>query len=458
MRGPIMSAKLLEKDELLEKIPPQNIEAEKSVLGSMLIEKAAIGKAIEILGNEVPFYREVHKKIYLSIVDLFMKNEPVDLVTITEELKRKQELEAIGGVGYLTEMINSVPTAANVEYYAKIVKEKATLRGLINACEEIKHLSYETPDDVDKVVDNAEKIIFSVTQEKIKQDFLSIKHIIKDSFQTIEELYAKKEHVTGIPTGYREFDLKTSGLHGSEFIIIAGRPSMGKTSFALGIAHKAGVEEKTPVAIFSLEMSRDQLVQRMLCSEARVDAQKVRTGYLSESDWPKLTIAAGRLAEAPIFIDDTPAISALEVRAKARRLKAEQDIGLIIIDYLQLMSGSGRSENRQQEISDISRSLKSLARELNVPVVALSQLSRAVEQRPDSRPRLSDLRESGAIEQDADIVVFIFREEVYKPEIPELKGMAQINIGKQRNGPTGPLDLAFIKEYTKFENLTRRTE
>ena len=453
-----MCAEIMRKEELTARVPPQNIEAEKSVIGSMLVEKEAIGKGIEVLGNEEPFYKEAHKKIYSAIVELFMKNEPADLVTITEELRRKGDLEAIGGTSYLTELINSVPTAANVEYYAKIVLEKATLRGLINACDEIKNLSFESAEEVDRVVDSAEKIIFSVTQEKIKQDFLPIKHIIKDSFQAIEELYAKKEHVTGIPTGYREFDLRTSGLHGSELIVIAGRPSMGKTSFALGIAHKAGVEEKIPVALFSLEMSRNQLVQRMLCSEARVDAQKVRTGYLSESDWPKLTIAAGRLAEAPIFIDDTPAISVLEVRAKARRLKAEHNIGLIIIDYLQLMSGSGRIENRQQEISEISRSLKSLARELNVPVVALSQLSRASEQRQDPRPRLSDLRESGAIEQDADLVAFIFREELYNPDIPEDQRIAEINIGKQRNGPTGTLQLAFIKEYTRFENLAKRVE
>ncbi len=453
-----MCAEIMRKEELTARIPPQNIEAEKSVIGSMLVEKEAIGKGIEVLGNEEPFYKEAHKKIYSAIIDLFMKNEPVDLVTITEELRRKGDLEAIGGAAYLTELINSVPTAANVEYYAKIVLEKSILRGLINACDKIKNLSFESTEEVDRVVDSAEKIIFSVTQEKIRQDFVLLKHIIKDSFQAIEELYAKKEHVTGIPTGYNEFDLKTSGLHGSELIIIAGRPSMGKTSFALGIAHKAGVEEKIPVAIFSLEMSRDQLVQRMLCSEARVDAQKVRTGYLSESDWPKLTIAAGRLAEAPIFIDDTPAISVWEVRAKARRLKAEHNIGLIIIDYLQLMSGSGRIENRQQEISEISRSLKSLARELNIPVIAMSQLSRAAEQRESHKPQLSDLRESGAIEQDADLVAFIFREEYYEPDNPDVRGIAEINIGKQRNGPTGTMQLAFIKQYTKFENLAKRAE
>ncbi len=453
-----MCAEVMRKEEMVERIPPQNIEAEKSVLGSMLVEKEAIGKAIEVLGNEEPFYKEAHKKIYSAIVDLFVRNEPADLVTVTEELSRKGDLEAIGGTAYLTELINSVPTAANVEYYAKIVLEKARLRGLINACDEIKNLSYESTEEADRIVDSAEKIIFSVTQEKIKQDFLPIKHILKDSFQAIEQLYAKKEHVTGIPTGYRDFDLRTSGLHGSEFIVIAGRPSMGKTSFALGIAQKAGVEEKIPVAIFSLEMSRDQLVQRMLCSEARVDAQKVRTGYLSESDWPKLTIAAGRLAEAPIFIDDTPAISVLEVRAKARRLKAEHSIALIIIDYLQLVSGSGRIENRQQEISEISRSLKSLARELNVPVIALSQLSRAAEQREEHRPRLSDLRESGAIEQEADVVAMLLRPEYYEPDNPAVRGVAEVNIAKQRNGPTGTLQLAFIKEYTRFENLARRVE
>lgn len=454
-----MDAKETRTDELLsEQIPPQNIEAEKAILGSMLTQKEAAGKAIEVLGEGESFYKEAHKKIYEAIVSLFTRNEPADLVTVGEELKKKGNLDAIGGKKYLEILMASVPEVANVEHYAKMVKEKAMLRNLINACDKVRGMSYESREEPDRIVDSAEKIIFSATQERIREEFLPIKSILKDTFRTIEQLYNKKEHITGIPTGYRDLDAKTAGLHNSELIVIAGRPSMGKSSLAASVAEYVGVQEKKPVAFFSLETSKEQLVQRMLCSKARVDAQKVRTGYLSESDWPKLTVAAGKLAEAPIFIDDTPAISVLEIRAKARRLKVEHNIALIIIDYLQLMSSLKRTENRQQEISEITRSLKSLARELDIPIIALSQLSRASETRPDSRPRLSDLRDSGSIEQEADLVIFIFREEYYEPDNPEVRGVAEINIGKQRNGPTGTLRLAFIKEYTRFENLAKRTE
>jgi replicative DNA helicase len=346
-----------------------------------------------------------------------------------------------------------VPTAANINHYVSIVKEKSILRTLINSATRIVSLCYESDGNVDEVVDSAERFIFEVSSRKSQGSYLHLKEIVKDSIETIDRLYQKKAHVTGIPTGFIDFDIKTAGLQASDLIVIAGRPSMGKSALAIGMAEYAGVVEKIPLAIFSLEMSKEQLVQRMLCSHARVDAHKVRTGYLATSDWPRLTAAAGKLSEAPIFIDDTPAISVMELRAKARRLKAHQDIKLIILDYLQLMRGSSNIENRQQEISEISRSLKALARELNVPVIAISQLSRAVEARTDHRPQLSDLRESGAIEQDADVVVLLLREEYYNPNAEQ--GVAEVIIAKQRNGPVGSLRLAFIKEYTRFENIAR---
>ena len=434
----------------LEKVPPQNLEAEQSVLGATLIEREAIGKTIEVL-NESDFYKESHREIYSAILDLFEKNEPVDLVTIAEELRSRGKLDQVGGPAYITALINSVPTACNVEYYAKIVREKSTLRDLINAATHIVAQGYEGTEDVDVILDRAEQQIFDISQRRVSRSFVLLKDALKDSFEAIEELYARKEHVTGIPTGLKEFDIRTAGLQPSDLVIVAGRPSMGKTSFALSVALHVGIQLKIPVAIFSLEMANPQLVQRMLCSEARVDAYKLRTGYLSESDWPELTIAAGKLAEAPIFIDDTPGISALEVRAKARRLKSEQNLGLVIIDYLQLMGGRVGIENRQQEIADISRSLKALARELYLPVMALSQLSRAPEQRSDRRPQLADLRESGAIEQDADLVALLLREEYYHPT-PENKGKADVIIAKQRHGPVGSFKLDFRKEYTRFED------
>ncbi|MFH1905432.1 MAG: replicative DNA helicase [bacterium] len=438
----------------VDKLPPQNIDAEISVLGAMLIEKEAIGKTLEIL-NSKDFYKDAHKKIFSAIVSLYDKDEAVDLVTLTEHLTKGKELKDAGGPSYISGLVSSVATAANVEHHARIVKQKATLRNLINVSTQIITKSYEGNEEVDVILDRAEKLIFEVSQQKMKGEFVAVKSILKDTFQTIENIIDKKIHVTGIRTGFDELDDRTAGLQNSDLIIVAGRPSMGKTSFALSLAHHIGVEEKIPIGILSLEMSKEQLVQRMLCSEARVDMHKMRTGYLGEQDWPKLTIAAGRLSEAPIYIDDSSNLSGLEVRAKARRLKATKNIGILIIDYLQLMSGKSGSENRQQEISEISRSLKGLAKELNIPVVALSQLRRLGEGR--HRPQLSDLRESGAIEQDADVVLLLVREELYE-ETEENKGEAEINIGKQRNGPTGLFKLAFIKEYAKFENLSMRED
>jgi len=438
---------------ILDKVPPQNLEAEMAVLGSMLLDEDSISVACESLDRE-SFYKETHKKIFDCILGLYNANKAVDLITLTDELKRNANLEEVGGASFLTALANSVPTTANIGHYVAIVKEKSILRTLINNATKIVSLCYESEGNIDEVVDNAEKFIFEVSDKKRHGTYIALKEIVKDSIETIDRLYQKKAHVTGLATGFIDFDIKTAGLQQSDLIVIAGRPSMGKSALAIGIAEYVGVVEKNPLAIFSLEMSKEQLVQRMLCSHAKVDAHKVRTGYLSTSDWPRLTAAAGKLSEAPIFIDDTPAISVMELRAKARRLKAHHDIKLVILDYMQLMRGSSNIENRQQEISEISRSLKALARELNVPVIAISQLSRAVEARTDHRPQLSDLRESGAIEQDADVVVLILREEYYNPT-PENQGMAEAIIAKQRNGPVGSLNLAFIKEYTRFENIAR---
>ena len=438
-------------ETILEKLPPQNLEAEMAVIGSMLIDEEAVSVAAELLDKD-SFYRDSHRKIFEAIIDLYNANKAVDLITLTDELKRRATLDAIGGASFLTAVVNSVPTAANISHYVSIVREKSILRSLISNSTKVIFRCYESDGNVAEVVDDAEKLIFEVSDRRTHGSYIPLKEIIKDSIETIDRLYQKKAHVTGIATGFIDFDEKTSGLQASDLIVVAGRPSMGKSAFALGIAEYAGVIEKIPTAIFSLEMSKEQLVQRVLCAHAKVDAHKVRTGYLSPSDWPKLTAAAGKLSEAPIFIDDAPAISVMELRAKARRLKMHQDIKLIILDYMQLMRGSGNVESRQQEISDISRSLKALARELSVPVLAISQLSRAVESRQDHRPQLSDLRESGAIEQDADVVVLILREEYYSPT-PDNQGKAEIIIAKQRNGPVGSMNLAFIKEYTRFENI-----
>lgn len=444
------------KDISLEKVPPQNLEAEIAVLGSMLIEEEAINQAIEIV-NASFFYKDEHKKIFQGIIDLYNSNKAVDLVTLTEELKKKGCLDEVGGAAYLTELTAAVPTAANVQHYAKIVREKAILRTLINTATQIVAQSYDGQQDARVLLDKAEKLIFDISSSQLQGASFSIRDIIKDSIETIEGFYRRKAHVTGLPTGFDDLDAMTAGLHNGELIVIAGRPSMGKSALATCIAEYIGVQEQKPVAIFSLEMSKEQLVQRMLCSHARVELQKARSGFLSQADWPKLVTAAGKLAEAPIYIDDTAGISALELRAKARRLKARHNIELIIVDYLQLMSSSTRIENRQQEISEISRSLKTLSKELNVPLIAISQLSRAPEKRESYRPRLSDLRESGAIEQDADVVMLLFREEYYNPKETN-RGLAEIIVAKQRNGPVGSQSLLFLSEYTRFENLSRREE
>ena len=440
--------------ETVGKMPPQSIESEIGVLGSMLIEEEAIAKVIELL-NPSYFYKDIHKKIFASILDIYAKGGMVDIVTLSEDLRKKNQLDGVGGVSYITSLTTMIPTAASVVHYAKIVREKATLRNLISAATEIASNSYDGAADADTILDKAEQMIFEVTANKVDTNIASLKDIIKGSIEMIDGLYQRKENVTGIPTGFHEIDIMTAGMQPSDLIILAGRPSMGKSALATCIAEHASVVEKIPVAFFSLEMSKEMLVQRLLCSHARVNAHKVRTGFLSQSDWPRLTSAAGRLSAAPLFIDDTPACSALEIRAKARRLKSMHDIQLIVIDYLQLMRGAARSENRQQEISEISRSLKALARELRVPLIAISQLSRAVEQRSDHRPQLSDLRESGAIEQDADVVALLLREEYYAPT-EENRGLSEIIIAKQRNGPTGSVTLAFLSEYTRFENLSTR--
>ena len=439
------------------KIPPQNIEAEVSILGSMLISPEAVYRAIELL-NEESFYKEVHRKVFSAMVELFGKSEAIDLVTVTEQLRRSGSLKAIGGASYLTSLAEGVPTPANVEYYAKIVKEKAILRNMISIAGTITDGCYDNPDDVGLFVDRAEQLLYNLSRDKPGQDFVRVGDMIHDSLELAEELCKNKRLVTGITTGFEDLDEQTSGWQPSDLIIIAGRPSMGKSSLAINIAQIVAAKEKVPVAFFSLEMSREQLVQRMLCSDAPVNAHNLRRGFLGESAFPKLTKAAAKLRDAPIFIDDTPSISALELRAKARRLKAREGIGLIVIDYMQLMQWHGRADNKQQEISEISRSLKALARELKVPVIALSQLSRAVEQRPDRRPQLSDLRESGAIEQDADVVMLLLREEYYDPGNEKKEGRAEVNIAKQRNGPVGKVELGFIKEYTRFQSLSTRAE
>jgi len=438
------------------KVPPQNIEAEQSVLGSILLENEALSKALERLRPE-DFYYEAHRQIFQCMIDLYNRNEPSDLITITEILKQKNKLEEIGGASYIADLTEKTATSANIEYYAKITKEKSVLRKLIHSATEISSQAFQAGGNVESILDFSEKTIFGISQYQIRPSFYPLKDIITSSFKKIEELYEKKQLITGVPTGFTDLDAKTSGFQPADLIIVAGRPSMGKTALCLNIAQHAAYEAQIPTAIFSLEMSKEQLALRMLCSEARVDNHKLRSGFIADSEWGKLSMGAGKLADTQIFIDDTPGITVLEMRAKARRMKSEHGLGLIIIDYLQLMSSAQqRSDNREQEISEISRSLKSLAKELHVPVVALSQLNRMVESRADKRPQMSDLRESGAIEQDADVILFIYRDEVYHKDSEEAKGKAEIIIGKQRNGPTGEVHLTFINEYTRFEDYSSR--
>ena len=441
---------------MIDRVPPQNVEAEQAVLGAMMIEREAISKVSEVIRPE-DFYREAHRLIFNAMMELFNKNEAVDLVTVVEVLRRDEKLEGAGGIAYVSALANSVPTAAKVIYHARIVEEKALLRQLINTATHVAGMGYEANEEVAVIMDKAEKLILEVSNRKAGQEFASIKNIIFDVFDKVSELYSSKGGITGLPTGFKDLDKLTSGLQPSDLILIAARPSMGKTAFVLNIAQNIAVKEKKAVAFFSLEMSKEQLVQRMLCAEAPIDAQRLRIGELENNDWDKLVRAADRLAAAPIFIDDTAGITVMEMRSKARRLKIEHDLQLIIIDYLQLMqggTGSSRSENRQQEISEISRSLKALARELKVPVIALSQLSRGVESRQVKKPMLSDLRESGSLEQDADIVAFIYREDYYEPET-ERKNITDIIVAKHRNGPVDSVQLFFHKQFTKFSDLSR---
>jgi replicative DNA helicase len=411
-------------------------------------------RTIEFL-DETAFYSENNRRIFQTIIKLYDQNQPVDIVTVVEDLKKRNSLDQIGGVSYVTELANAIPTAANVEHYAKIVREKYVLRSLISTATEIVSKGYESSTEVEQILDSAEKAIFDITSSRRKESrIVPIKSVVKESIERMDRLFQRKEHVTGVSTGFHDLDLITAGLQPSDFIVVAARPSMGKSALVSCIVEHCGVVNKLPCVFFSLEMSKEQLVQRMICSLAHMNAQKVRTGFFSQNDWPKLMDAADKLSKAPIFIDDTPALSALEIRAKARRLKATHDIKLIVLDYIQLMRSSTRSESRQAEISEISRSIKALARELNIPIIGISQLSRLVEQRGDHRPMLSDLRESGAIEQDADLVMLLLREEYYNPT-EENKGMAEVIVAKQRNGPVGTIKLAFLSEFTKFTNLAR---
>ncbi|MEW6523529.1 MAG: replicative DNA helicase [Bacillota bacterium] len=433
-----------------ERLPPQSLEAEQCVLGSMLIERQAILRAMEVVGPE-DFYREAHRRIFEVMVRLADRGEAVDLITVCEGLRQQEQLEAVGGMPYITSLANLVPTAANVEHYARIVQEKAILRGLINAATEVVTRGYGQREDVEVLLDEAEQLIFKISQRRAIRGFSPIKDVLMETLTHIEQLYSNKGSALGVPSGFADLDRLTSGFQRSDLVILAARPSMGKTALSLNIARHAAVGSRTTVAVFSLEMSKEQLAQRLLCSEAAIDSQRLRMGALEDNDWRRLSIALGRLGEAPVFIDDTPSISILELRTKARRIKAEHGLGLVVVDYLQLMQSRNRAENRQQEISEISRSLKALARELDVPVLACSQLSRAVEQRTDRRPLLSDLRESGAIEQDADVVMFLHQ----NPDAAEAN-VLEVIVAKQRNGPTGSVKLYFAREYQKFENLEHR--
>ena len=442
----------------LGKVPPNDIEAEQAVLGSMLTDKEAVISAIEVLKPD-DFYREDNKAIYGAILNLYNRAEPIDIITLKAELVSIGKFDVVGGLEYIATLPDMAPTSANIDKYIKIVEEKSMLRTLIQTANQIISLGYDPMQEVENIMDEAEKRIFNVMQKRNQKGYASIKDILVDTFAGLEKLYNQKQHVTGVPTGFADLDYKTAGLHESDLILIAARPAMGKSAFALNLATNAAVKSNVPVAIFSLEMSKEQMVNRILCSEAMVDSNKVRTGKIDDEDWMKLAGALGPLSESGIYIDDTPGISVMEIRAKCRKLKLEKNIGLVVIDYLQLVqaSNSKRGGSREQEISEISRSLKILAKEINVPVIALSQLSRAPEQRPDHRPMLSDLRESGAIEQDADIVMFLYRDDYYN-EDSEKKNVAEVIIAKHRAGSTGTVELLWLGNYTKFANIERYRE
>lgn len=440
----------------MQRIPPHSMEAEQSVLGSMLLDKEAVAAAGEVLQAE-DFYSDAHREIYEAMLSLYEAGKPVDLVTLVDELDQRGTMDGVGGLTYVTDLSRMVPSTANVRYYIRIIEEKSILRKLIKASGSIMNESYEASKEVDEIINQAEKSIFDISQKQSTTSFEHIKDTLLSSYAKIEELYNSKGSITGLPTGFVELDYKLSGMHPSELILVAARPGMGKTSFIMNVAQYAAIHSKAPVAVFNLEMSRDQLANRMLCCEANVELQKIRTGNLSEDDWRKLARAMAPLSQAPIYIDDTPGISVTEIRSKCRRLKIEHGLGLVVIDYLQLMSGRGRTDSRQQEIAEISRALKVLAMELSVPIIAGSQLSRAPEARTDHRPMLSDLRESGAIEQDADVVMFLYRDEYYNPD-SEDKNIAEVIVAKQRNGPTGVVKLAWLGQYTKFANLELRRQ
>jgi replicative DNA helicase len=433
---------------------PHNAEAERTVLGAILVDNQAFNSAAEVLSRD-DFYREAHRRVFEAMAALAERSQPIDLVTLKDELLRRSALEAVGGPTYLAGLVDGVPRITSVEHWSRLIKEKAVLRNLIHAGTRIVHSCYEAGDEAAVLLDQAEKAIFDIAERRIRAGFVAMSEIVKESFRTIDQLSQSKDIVTGLATGFVDIDEMTSGLQKGELVIVAARPAMGKTSFCLNIAQHVGMHGGETVGIFSLEMSKEQLALRLLCADGRIDSHRLRTGKLNEKDWARLAKAFSDLSASRIFIDDSATISPLEMRAKCRRLKAEHGLGLVIVDYLQLVTGSGRVENRQQELSAISRSMKGLAKELSCPVIALSQLSRAPEARTDRRPQLSDLRESGAIEQDADIVMFIYREEEHKPT-DENRGIAEIIIGKQRNGPTGSRKLAFIKEFTRFENLDFR--
>ena len=442
----------------LGKIPPNDVEAEQAVIGSMLTDRDAVISAIEVLKEE-DFYREDNKTIYEAILNLYNRSEPIDIITLKAELTSMGMFDKIGGLEYIVGLPEKVPTTANVEKYISIVKEKSELRRLIKAANEIIEQGYDPTENIDDIMNSAEKKIFNIMQDKDQKSYSPIKDVLIDAFTELEQLYNQKQHITGVPTGFIDLDYKTAGLHNSDLILIAARPAMGKSAFALNIATNAALKAKVPAVLFSLEMSKEQMVNRILCSEAMVDSNKVRTGKIDDDDWIKLADTMGDLSEAPIYIDDTPGISIDEIRAKCRKLKLEKNIGLVVIDYLQLVQGSSKRAqgSREQEISEISRSLKILAKEINVPVIALSQLSRAPEQRPDHRPMLSDLRESGAIEQDADIVMFLYRDDYYN-EDSEDKGLAEVIVAKHRAGSTGTVKLVWLGNYTKFANMERYRE
>ena len=436
-------------------VPPYNLEAEESVLGACLLSREAMANVLEVVKPD-DFYKPAHTEMFNAMLELYGRGEPIDAVTLAEELRRRGTLEPLGGKPYIFTLVQTVPTAGSAVHYSRIVEENALLRRLIDAAHNISEVAYSVPEDVEGAIDYSEDLIYKVSQRRDNQDFQPLRELLTENMEVVEKLYERGSTITGLPTGFTELDNITAGFQPSNLIVIAARPAMGKSALAVSMAQHVAVEQNTPVVIFSLEMSKMELTQRLMCAEARVDSNRLRRGQLQESDWPKLSHALGRLAEAPIFIDDTASVSIMEMRAKCRRLKAKYGLGLVIVDYLQLMQPASRvrGENRVQEIGDISRSLKILARELELPVIAVSQLSRNVEHRTDKRPMLADLRDSGTIEQDADIVLFIFRDEVYNPDSPQ-KGIAEIIVAKHRSGPIGKINLAFLQHYTKFANLAR---